>query len=178
MFVPTHCLAKPIMLVLYYKWVQRSAKLKSKQDKSARNKTPTEVRMIKNKDMAVAGVLKSISDPISVELFKCISAEGSDGSTLRSKAKLSRRQYYSRLSSFTRNGMLARKNGRNYRTAFGKVVYHTILTIENAFMNYYKLKAIDSIGLSYDIPLEEHKKIIDNLITDPQIRQILLTRKN
>jgi hypothetical protein len=128
--------------------------------------------------MTVAGVLKTISDPISVELFKSISAEGSDGSALRSQTKLSRRQYYSRLSSFTRNGMLVRKNGKNYRTTFGKVVHHTILTIENAFMNYYKLKAIDSIGLSYDIPLEEHKKIIDNLITDPEIRQILLTKKN
>ena len=153
--------------------MQRRAKLKSKQDKTTRNKALT-----KDKGMTVAGVLKTVSDPISVELFKSISAEGSDGSVLRSKTKLSRRQYYSRLSSFTRNGMLVRKNGRNYRTTFGKVVNHTILTIENAFVNYYKLKAVDSIGLSYDIPLEEHKKIIDNLITDPEIRQILLTRKN
>ncbi len=52
------------------------------------------------------------------------------------------------------------------------------MTIENAFVNYYKLKAIDSIGLSFDIPQEEHKKIIDNLITDPEIRQILSTRRN
>ena len=74
--------------------------------------------------------------------------------------------------------MLVRKNGRNYRTTFGKVVYYTLMTIENAFVNYYKLKAIDSIGLSYDIPQEEHKKIIDNLITDPEIRQILSTRRN
>jgi len=177
-FVPTHCLGKSIMSGFSYKWVQRLAKLKSKQDKTARNKSLTVDRLIKNKGMTVAGVLKTISDPISVELFNSISAEGSDGSALRSKTKLSRRQYYSRLSSFTRNGMLVRKNGRNYRTTFGKVVYHTILTIENAFVNYYKLKAIDSIGLSYDIPQEEHKKIIDNLITDPEIRQILLTKKN
>ena len=178
MFVPSHCLAKSIMSGFSYKWVQRSAKLKSKQDKTARKKTMTDDNMIKNKGMTVAGVLKSISDPISVELFKSISTQGSDGSDLRSKTKLSRRQYYSRLSCFTRNGMLIRKNGRNYRTTFGKVVYHTILTIENAFVNYYKLKAIDSIGLSYDIPQEEHKKIIDNLITDPEIRQILLTKKS
>jgi len=170
-FVPNYCLAKSIMSRFSYELMQRRAKLKSKQDKTTRNKAL-------DKGMTVAGVLKTISDPISVELFKSISAEGSDGSVLRSKTKLSRRQYYSRLSSFTRNGMLVRKNGRNYRTTFGKVVYHTILTIENAFVNYYKLKAVDSIGLSYDIPQEEHKKIIDNLITDPEIRQILLTRKN
>ena len=177
-FVPSHCLAKSIMSGFSYRRVQRSARLKSKQDKTVRNKTMTDDKMIKSKGLTVAGVLKSISDPISVELFKSISTQGSDGSALRSKTKLSRRQYYSRLSCFTRNGMLVRKNGRNYRTTFGKVVYHTILTIENAFANYYKLKAIDSIGLSYDIPQEEHKKIIDNLITDPEIRQILLTKKS
>ncbi len=158
--------------------MQRSAKLRSKQEKTARNKTPTEARIAKTKGITVANVLKSISDPISVELFKTVSVAGSESSALRSKTKLSRRQYYSRISSFTRNGMLVRKNGRNYRTTFGKVVYYTLMTIENAFVNYYKLKAIDSIGLSFDIPQEEHKKIIDNLITDPEIRQILSTRRN
>ena len=77
-----------------------------------------------------------------------------------------------------RNGMVVRKHGRNYRTAFGKIIYHTILTLENGFANYYKLKAIDSIALAYDIPSEEHKKILDNLIADPEIRQILSARRN
>lgn len=179
MFVPIPRLAKPIISILYNRWVQRSVKLRSKQDKTiTRNKTPTEAMITKPKGITVANVLKSISDPISVELFKSVSAAGSESSVLRSKTKLSRRQYYSRISIFSKNGMLIRKNGRNYRTTFGKVVYYMLMTIENAFVNYYKLKAIDSIGLSYDIPQEEHKKIIDNLITDPDIRQILLTRKN
>ena len=158
--------------------MQRSAKLRSKQEKVARNKTSTEARITKTKGITVANVLKSISDPISIELFKSVSVAGSESSALRSKSKLTRRQYYSRISSFTRNGMLIRKNGRNYRTTFGKVVYYTLMMVENAFVNYYKLKAIDSIGLSYDIPQAEHKKIIDNLIADPDIRQILSTRKN
>jgi hypothetical protein len=158
--------------------VQRSSKLRSKQEKTAGNKITTETRSTKTKGITVANVLKSISDPISAELFKSISVAGNESSALRSKAKLSRRQYYSRISSFTRNGMLVRKNGRHYRTTFGKIVYYTLMTVENAFVNYYKLKAIDSIGLSYDIPQEEHKKIIDNLITDPDIRQILSARKN
>ena len=72
--------------------------------------------------------------------------------------------------------MVIKKNGKNYRTTFGRVVYHTLMTIENALTNYYKLKAIDSIGLYHDIPQEEHKKIIDDLITDPDIKQILLTK--
>jgi hypothetical protein len=156
--------------------MRRRAKLKSKQDSSLKKQDLANLRT-KSIGITVPSVLRTVSDPISIELFKAIAAGGSDGSTLRTSTKLSRRQYYSRLSAFMKNGMVARKRGRNYRTAFGRIVYHTILTLENAFANYYKLKAIDSIGLAYDIPVEEHKKILDNLIADPEIRQILSARR-
>ncbi|MFZ0513070.1 MAG: hypothetical protein WAM14_15785 [Candidatus Nitrosopolaris sp.] len=155
--------------------MQRSAKSRSKQDKTARIKILTEDEA-KTKSLTVASVLKTISDPLSVKLFKSISEAGSDSSALMSKTRLSRRQYYSRLSNFTNNGMLIKKNGKNYRTTFGRVVYHTLTTIENAFTNYYKLKAIDSIRSYHDIPQEEHKEIINTLITDPDTRQILFPK--
>jgi hypothetical protein len=151
--------------------------LRSKQDKTTRIKIPTGARTTKTKSLTVASILKTISDPISVELFKSISAAGIDSSDLRSKTRLSPRQYYSRISNFTRNGMLIKKNGKKYRTTFGRIVYHELMTIEKAIVNYYKLKAIDSIGLLNDMPQEEHKKIIDTLITDPDIRQILFSLK-
>jgi hypothetical protein len=140
-------------------------------------KISTDVRTTKTESLTVASVLKSISDPICLELFKSISEEGSNSSDLRSKTRLSRRQYYSRVSNFTKNGMLTKKNSKNYRTTFGIVVYHMLMTIENALSNYYKLSAIDSIELYHAIPKEEHKKIIDTLITDPEIREVLLSRK-
>ncbi|MGB8934269.1 MAG: hypothetical protein WCC17_04090 [Candidatus Nitrosopolaris sp.] len=147
--------------------------MRSKQHKTTRIKIPTAARTTKTKSLTVASILKTISDPISVELFKSISATGSDSSDLRSRTRLSPRQYYSRLSNFTRNGMLIKKNGKKYRTAFGRIVYYELMTIEKAIVNYYKLKAIDSIGLYNDMPQEEHKKIVDALITDPDIREIL-----
>ena len=158
--------------------MRRRAKLKSKQDSTLGKKQDVADLGTRSVGITVPSVLRTLSDPISIDLFKAIAIEGSDGSTLRNSTKLSRRQYYSRLSAFMKNGMVARKRGRNYRTAFGRIVYHTVLTLENAFTNYYKLKAIDSIGLAYDIPLEEHKKILDNLIADPEIRQILSARKS
>lgn len=158
--------------------MKRRARLKSKQHRSISKKQDHAETKIKSEGITVPSVLRTISDSISIELFKSISVEGSDGPSLRNNTKLTRRQYYSRLSAFARNGMVARKHGRNYRTAFGKIVYHTVLTLENAFAHYYKLKAIDSIGLAYDIPLEEHKKILDNLIVDPEIRQILSARRS
>ena len=136
----------------------------------------TGTRTSKNKGLTVVSVLKALSDPKSVELFKRISGAGSDSSELKSTTRLSPRQYYSRLSNFTRNGMLIKKNGKKYRTAFGRIVYYELITIEKAVLNYYKLKAVDSIGLYNDMPHEEHKKIIDTLITDPDIREILSSR--
>jgi predicted transcriptional regulator len=164
----------PYKIVLLYK----SYKLRSKQDESARIKILTESKMIEPKSLTVACVLKSIADPISVELFQSISAEGSERSDLISKKNLSLRQYYSRISNLTRNGMLIKKKRKNYRTTFGKIVYHMLKTIENAITDYYKLKAIDSIRLYHDIPEEEHKKIIDKLIADQDIKDALLTRKS
>jgi hypothetical protein len=152
-----------------------SVKLKSKQERIARMKTQTEGRMTKTKSITVASVLKTISDPLSVELFKYILEVGIDSSDLRSKSRLSRRQYYSRLSNFIRNGMLIKKNGITFRTSLGRIVYHVLMLIENALMNYYKLEAIDSIGLYLDIPQEEHKKIIETLISEPNIKQILFS---
>jgi hypothetical protein len=145
--------------------------------KSARVKITEKHRTIKTKD-SVANIFKTISDAISVELFKNISEEGNDTADLMSKTRLSRRQYYSRLSNFTRNGMVVRKNGQNHRTTFGRVVYHALMTIEKAYVNYYNLKAIDSIGLYGSIPREEHNKIIDRLITDQDIRKILFSVKD
>jgi DNA-binding transcriptional ArsR family regulator len=146
--------------------------LRSKQQKTG-IKISTGTRTSKSKSLTVASILRALSDPKSVELFKSISAIGSDSSDLRSTTRLSPRQYYSRLSNFTRNGMLIKKNGKKYRTTFGRIVYYELITIEKAILNYYKLKAIDSIGLYNDMPHEEHKKIIDALITDPDIREIL-----
>jgi predicted transcriptional regulator len=152
--------------------------LRPKKDKIARIKILTQPKMTTPKSLTVACVLKSIADPISAELFQSISAEGSERADLISKKNLSLRQYYSRISNLTRNGMLTKKNGKNYRTTFGKIVYHMLKTIENAFTDYYKLKAIDSIRLYHDIPQEDHKKIIDKLIADQDIKDTLLARKN
>jgi hypothetical protein len=72
-----------------------------------------------------------------------------------------------------RTGLIKRKNGRHTLTAFGKVIYDTQITIENAINNYWKLKAIDSLEMSNDLPVEERKKLIDNLIENNGIREIL-----
>src|SRR5919202_5155781 len=111
----------------------------------------------------LAEVIKSISDDDSLELFRSIAMKDSDSESLRSKTKMTRKQYYSRMSRLMKAGLIKRKNRKHTLTAFGKVIYDTQTRIESAVNNYWKLKVIDSLEMSKDLPAEERKKLIDNL---------------
>lgn len=130
-----------------------------------------------SKSSSVTGVLRSISDDISLDLYKSIAnSNGERGDDLLAKTKITRKQYYSRLSSLTKAGLIRRKNGKYSLTAFGRIVHESEKSIENAFNIYWKLKAVDSIGVSNDIPKEEYSKIVDALIDSYKIKDILTNR--
>jgi predicted transcriptional regulator len=122
-------------------------------------------------------ILRSISDDEALALFRSIANTNGDTEDLRSKTKLTRKQYYSRMSKMTKAGLVKRKSGKHSLTAFGKVVYEAQTTIENAINNYWKLKAVDSIEISDELPKEERKKLLENLIDNQQIREILAKGK-
>ncbi|HZA08349.1 MAG TPA: hypothetical protein VE619_11650 [Nitrososphaeraceae archaeon] len=131
---------------------------------------------MKPKTILVAEVLKAISDNRSLELFKIIALEKQDTKVLIIKTRLSRKQYYSRMSGLMHAGLIIRKHGKYTLTSFGKIIYYIVkITIENAINYYWKLKAIDSLGMSDDIPAEEHKKIIDSFIDNQEIKNILIS---
>jgi predicted transcriptional regulator len=126
------------------------------------------------KSHSVANVLRSISDDLSLDLYRTIARSNNEsGDDLFSKVKITRKQFYSRLSSLTKAGLVKRKQGKYSLTAFGKVVYDSERAIENAFNIYWKLKAIDSIGISNELPKEEYSKIVDALIDNYEIKDML-----
>jgi hypothetical protein len=126
--------------------------------------------------MEAADVLKAICDNRSLELFKIVALAKQDTDTLISKTKLTRKQYYSRMSSLMNAGLIKRKNGKHTMSAFGKVIYYTtLLTIENAVNYYWKLKAIDSFEISNNLTSEEREKVIDNLIDNKEIKTVLVS---
>ena len=130
------------------------------------------------KSHSVANVLRSISDDLSLDLYRTIAKSNNEsGDDLLSKVKITRKQFYSRLSSLTKAGLVKRKQGKYSMTAFGKVVYDSERAIENAFNIYWKLKAIDSIGISNELPKEEYSKIIDALIDNYEIKDMLTGSK-
>ena len=121
-------------------------------------------------------VLSAISDKQSLELFRYIAVTNGDSDSLRTKINLTRKQYYSRLSRMTKAGLVKRKNGKHSLTAFGKVVNDAQTKIEKAVNSYWKLKAVDSLELSDELPREERVKLIDNLLDNKDIKEILYNK--
>jgi DNA-binding HxlR family transcriptional regulator len=131
------------------------------------------------KSHTVANVLRSISDNLSLDLYRTIAkSNGESGDSLLAKIKITRKQFYSRLSSLTNAGLIKRKQGKYSLTTFGKVVYNSEKAIENAYNIYWKLRAIDSIGISSDLPEEEYSKIVDALIDNYQIKDTLMKNED
>ena len=123
---------------------------------------------------SAATVLRTIADDKSIELFTTVALEMIDSKSLKKRTKLTRKQYYSRLSRMTSAGLVKRKNGKYILTTFGKIVYESQLTIDNALNNYWKLKAIDSLETSNELPKEEQQKLIETLLDNQDLKGILV----
>jgi predicted transcriptional regulator len=124
-------------------------------------------------------ILKSISDSKALVIFNTIAhSSTSTSDILITKLKITRKQYYSRLSALTKAGLLQRKSGRYSLTSLGKVIHNVQLSLENAMDNYWSLKAIDSILMSdnFELKRQEIVKIVDTLVKDIKIKEIVLAQ--
>ena len=125
-----------------------------------------------------AEILSTIADEKGLLIFRTIaSADQTHAEILITKLNLTRKQYYSRVAALVNSGLVKRREGRYYLTAFGKLLYVAQKKIENALNNYWKLKAIDSLETSINsagLPDDERKKILDTLIDNRHIKEILL----
>jgi predicted transcriptional regulator len=123
--------------------------------------------------LSITDTLKAISDDKSLMLFNTIVL---DGSILINRLNLTRKQYYSRMSELTSAGLVRRINGKYSVTSFGKVVYKAQELIGMAAQYSSKLQAIDSVE-SPKFPAAELSKIIDTLISNNEIKEILVRRQ-
>jgi hypothetical protein len=134
-----------------------------------------------NKKMVLTttDVLKVLCKEQSLELLRIVALTKPDTTSANiikteTNTKLTRKQYYSRMSSLMKAGLIKRKQGKYALTAFGKVVYDIVqIKLENAVNNYWNLQAIDSLEMSNELSAEERKKLIDNLIDSQEIKAIL-----
>ena len=130
----------------------------------------------KKNSESLAVVINLISEDKSLLIFKTIFLASGDSSVnLRTHLNLTKKQYYSRISRLTKAGLVNRQKGRYFVTAFGKVIYDAQRLLGSAVKNYWKLKALDSLAANDKVPKEERSKIIDLMISNPQIKEILLS---
>src|SRR5215472_14520683 len=124
----------------------------------------------------VADVIKMIADDKSLMLLNTIALSNGDSDILISSLHLTRKQYYARISALLKAGLVKREMAKYYFTTFGMIVYHAQEIIGKALNQYWKLKAIDSINLTCngELPQDQFHRIIDTLITNQEIKDILL----
>jgi predicted transcriptional regulator len=127
----------------------------------------------------LAEILKLISDDKSLLIFNTIFlASGDSSEILITELKLTKKQYYSRITRLVKAGLVKRQKGRYFLTSFGTVIYDAQRLVGNAVKNYWKLKALDSLGGADNdtIPEDERNKIIDQMINNREIKEILLSK--
>lgn len=93
------------------------------------------------KAKTTAHVLRAISDNKSMYLFHMISSSqgGIEGDNLKKQAKLTRKQYYTRLSRLKESGIVTKKGGRYTLTTFGIIAYNAQKKVDEALANFWKI---------------------------------------
>ena len=125
---------------------------------------------------SITYLLRNISDDKALTLFNSIAISKGDKYIPLKEMNLTTKQYYSRISGLIAAGLIRRHRGRYFLTLLGKVVYYSQMTIGKTLSYYWKLIAIESIGMSSDTKLleEEIIQLINALIDDHTIKDILI----
>ena len=119
-------------------------------------------------------VLNALSNDKSLALFDAIALEGGDSQNIMKSSKLNRKGNYSRISALIKSSLVEKRNGKYYLTSFGEVALEARQLIGSAIKEYWRLKAINSIGL--ELPQQERSQIIEALIDKKEIKELLLKR--
>jgi predicted transcriptional regulator len=121
-------------------------------------------------------VLNALSNDKSMALFDAIALEAGDSENIMKRSKLTSKQYYLRISALVKSGLVEKRNGKYYLTSFGELTLGARQLIGSGIKDYWKLKAINSIGL--ELPRQERNQIIEALIDKQEIKELLLRRTN
>ena len=75
------------------------------------------------KNVTMLDVLDAIHDPDGRDLFNSIATEKRSNDTFDYPVKITRKQYYSRLSKLVKTDLIKRKGAKYVLTPFGDVIY-------------------------------------------------------
>jgi hypothetical protein len=72
--------------------------------------------------------------------------------------------------------LVVRRDGKYFLTSLGKIIYDAQKMIGNAVGDYWKLKAVDTLEMTDQLPKEEYNKIINALIENEKIKEGLIIK--
>ena len=78
------------------------------------------------------------------------------------------------MEQLSKQGLVARKNGKYYLTTMGKIIYELQNVVGIAVNDYWKLKAIDSLRIQDQLPEDQVAKLIETLVENQGLRDIIL----
>jgi len=120
-------------------------------------------------------ILDVLADHNTLLVFYLIASEGILRSNIAMKElKITPKQYYTKLSTLTKSGIVEKKNRKYLLTSFGIVVHEALQLIESGVNYYWKLKAIDSLRVGFSE--EERNKIIEQLIDKRELRELVIRK--
>lgn len=124
----------------------------------------------------VSLVFRALSDDKSLTLFNTIALSPGNSDFLTRNLGLTRKQYYSKMNQLSKEGLIARKNGKYYITTMGKIIYELQNVVGIAVNNYWKLKAIDTLRIQDQLPEDQIAKLINTLVENQDLRDIILKK--
>ena len=69
---------------------------------------------------SMVDILNALSDDKALDIFKIIALSNCDSNILLRKTKLTLKQYYSKMDSLIKSGLVRKKDGKYCLTSFGK----------------------------------------------------------
>ena len=124
----------------------------------------------------VSAIFRALSDDKSLTLFNTVALSPGNSNLLTRNLNLTKKQYYSKMEHLSKQGLVARKNGKHYLTTMGKIIYELQSVIGTAVNDYWKLKAIDSLRIQDQLPEDQVAKLIYTLVENQGLRDIILKR--
>ena len=122
----------------------------------------------------VSAIFRALGDDKSLTLFNTVALSPGNSNLLTRNLNLTRKQYYSKMEHLTKQGLVARTNGKYYLTTMGKIIYELQNVIGIAVNDYWKLKAIDSLRIQDQLPEDQVAKLIYTLVENQGLRDIIL----
>jgi DNA-binding HxlR family transcriptional regulator len=128
--------------------------------------------------LSAGEIIRCINDKKTLSLFRAVAVlESRRSGTLKSKVKLTRKQYYKRIEKLMHIGLVNRIGGRYRLTSFGKVVFNLLIRVLEFAVKYHReLKSIDPITMvstkARKSRLDEHQSAMNNEAKNQQIQDM------